>query len=358
MATVISVVIAAAAVFALSLGRSGASITPFVLVVLVGPLAWICVLVHELGHAIAAWLVGWRVVTIAVWPIAWLLPHNEIVVGRGGRFSDVGGYVRTTPRRLSHHGVIQNFIITAGGPLASLALAVGGLLCFAPLLDGRLLSDGARASMSVMAALGVISGLAILSSLWPTRDSDGGHMLNHLLRRARMAGAAQADMVHWMRSFLADNVRLRELPQWMMDAARADAKAGTPEAADVEGLEIGRALDADPPDVETARALSARYRETHGGSGWLDSIDGFIAAVYDADPQTASACLARLAPGEEKHELALAVLAAIYAREGDITTSAIKLDAMDTANASSSPFLNHTYRDIRRQIEQIAGLPP
>ncbi len=58
----------------------------------------ICVLVHEIGHAAAAWAVGWRVHLIVVGPLAFAPRRGRFIrIANRGQRQDFGGWVNATP---------------------------------------------------------------------------------------------------------------------------------------------------------------------------------------------------------------------------------------------------------------------
>lgn len=58
----------------------------------------ICVLVHELGHAVAAWLVRWRVHLIVVGPRAFAPKSRKFLKTVDNPYQDIAGWVLATPR--------------------------------------------------------------------------------------------------------------------------------------------------------------------------------------------------------------------------------------------------------------------
>jgi hypothetical protein len=126
-------------------------------------LAWLPMLViHELGHALVARLVGWDVI--------------EVVIGYGpelARFRlgrtlvalravPIEGHVLPTPRARKH-ARLKSALVYAGGPAAELItiVAIGALLgcdvLFSPATD---LSVIALQSVALVAAIGVVLNLA------------------------------------------------------------------------------------------------------------------------------------------------------------------------------------------------------
>jgi tetratricopeptide (TPR) repeat protein len=133
-----------------------------------GPL----LVLHELGHALGARLVGWRV--------------TEVVIGFGRelhrfrlggtrvrvRAVPVEGYVIATPGTLKRARLAQAWIYFAG-PLTELLV----LAALAPVLDFELPGPGAGVGRVALQSLGLAAALGALCTLFPYRSqgnpSDG-----------------------------------------------------------------------------------------------------------------------------------------------------------------------------------------
>jgi hypothetical protein len=120
--------------------------TPVKLSVVVFLLAWMpLVAVHELGHALAAWLCGWQIGGVAIGqgrPIATF--HVRGVPVRIGRLP-LGGFVAIAPRHLRSWRLRSAFIYLAGPGLpllllGAIALVVGARRLAAPTHDLGLVS--------------------------------------------------------------------------------------------------------------------------------------------------------------------------------------------------------------------------
>jgi hypothetical protein len=87
--------------------------------------AWVPVIfVHELGHAIAALAVGWRVQVFHVAPVALRLHPFSAMFATSLSGPDVAGSVFATPSDERTLTRLRDMTIGAGGPLMSLALAL------------------------------------------------------------------------------------------------------------------------------------------------------------------------------------------------------------------------------------------
>ncbi len=88
------------------------------------PLMWFVVAVHEIGHLIGGVWNRARFVMLIIYPFQWLATQNgvrfELVTGIG----HLGGLAITAPTAIGPRIKQQLFWMIAGGPLASLVLAV------------------------------------------------------------------------------------------------------------------------------------------------------------------------------------------------------------------------------------------
>jgi hypothetical protein len=86
-----------------------------------------CIAVHELGHALGGKLAGWRVYVITIGPWSYFPAEWRFARARGYPvYGDVGGWVFAAA--LDGGKTSENLLFTLGGPVANLALAVGGFI--------------------------------------------------------------------------------------------------------------------------------------------------------------------------------------------------------------------------------------
>ncbi|MBX3272438.1 MAG: site-2 protease family protein [Sandaracinaceae bacterium] len=182
-----------AAAFLLALGALGAIVVddyePAKLAPVFMLLSWFpLIALHELGHAVAARLVGWRVEQIVVgfgrealsfevWGVPFVLKTYPL-----------GGYVVPAPRRLE--GIrLRSALVYAAGPLAELALVGGIALALGPeVLFARTDAVGVIALQAVAIAATLGAGLNLVPRRVETERgtslSDGMGVLASLVRPA------------------------------------------------------------------------------------------------------------------------------------------------------------------------------
>jgi hypothetical protein len=139
----------------------------------------------------------------------------------------------------------------------------------------------------------------------------------------------------------------------MVEAAHCAVSSDPRHEQDMAGIDIGIVLDGARVDVARAREMIDAYRAKYGASEWLDSVDAYCAAIWEAEGEQARATLQAGARGKETFLMTLAAEAAVAARTGDGATAHTRLGAMRAGVKAVSPFHNATYRDIGRQIEGL-----
>lgn len=129
-------------------------ITPWLLGSTAAVGLFVCVLLHELGHAAVARHYGYGIESITLWLLGGVARPEE------------------QPNRWHHE-----FWIAIGGPVVSVAIGVGCLLAF-----GVLSGDSIRFVVGYLAVLNVV--LAVFNMI-PAVPLDGGRVLRALLGRTR-----------------------------------------------------------------------------------------------------------------------------------------------------------------------------
>ncbi len=125
----------------------------------------LAVLIHELGHAIAAWRFGMAVHVIAVGPVA--LKFNPLRLDRSNSMlgHDVGGHVRFTESRGRYLTRTSDIVISLAGPMANLASFVAAWLLASIIPD--------RALATLVVGFAFTSLAAFVLSAWPFRSESG-----------------------------------------------------------------------------------------------------------------------------------------------------------------------------------------
>jgi hypothetical protein len=278
---------------------------------------FLSVLVHELGHAIGAWLVGWRV---------WIISVTGIVVrlGHAPRFStkytrDVGGYVLGSPPDAAHDKRWRSIVFSAGGPLASLLSGPLFIYWLTTLpRDGWDTPTGAGLLGAVL-AFGVASSSAALMTIWPMRSRGGrpndmGMILDTMFLRPP---AHETQGVSWAWALFGNGVEPGAWPRWMHESiARAVASPWAPPVAPLLAFFI--ALDVD--DEAAARAAAQRHNHDLG-----KLARAFVAAYFDRNAEAAAQHISVIGvdPSDDALTLLYAFIAArISSLNGDLDAAA------------------------------------
>jgi len=315
---------------------------------------WFLIAVHEFGHAIATWLVGWRVVAIAMGPIGYHFHNRDFAFVRRSKRTEFAGFVLPMPTRLETWTITRKNIISAGGPAANISLATAFFVA-------GWMASGPRAEDSVnypLIYLGMAFGSlslgigALLPSIQRNFTSDGDHIRQTM--RLTSAEWIKDRAIAYLAGGLQFQLRLRDLPRWMLEeASRVAAKDSGDFRQFYHTLEIGIMLDMMPVDITQTRAMVDDYRAQYGPSEWLNSCDAYLAAVWEGNGAKARCLLWRRPCNEELLALTLAAEAAVLAREGKVAQAREFLHEMREANRKKSIFPDHTFREIGRQIEAI-----
>lgn len=313
---------------------------------------WVATLLHELGHATATWLCGWRVAAIAVGPIGFHFFNRDFALIPRSKRPETSGFVLPTPSNPHVWTRGRQFVITAGGPLTSLLL--GGLLVLIALPLRNPVFDYTIDMHRVALGFGLLSlataVVTLFPSSWPTRLSDGQRLLTYLReddgdwRRTRA-------VVH-LYGLLYYQVRLRDLPLWIVNE-RLNASNERRVQQAYDSMLIGIVLDTLPVDKAEARKLLDQFRMEYGASAWLDSCDAYFTAVWEGDGERARDRLWEGEAQEEMKPMLFAADAAVQASLGDAARMRMSLRQMRDAVRKRSLFPDATFRDIGRQIEAL-----
>jgi len=215
---------------------------------------FVCVLLHELGHAAVARRYGYGIESITLWLLGGIARPEE------------------QPDRWNHE-----LWIALGGPVVSVAIGVGCVL----LLDA-VPSDPARFVVGYLAVLNVV--LAVFNMI-PAFPLDGGRVLRALLGRTRSRVAATEIAVSVGKAFavvlailgiVVFNPFLIAVAFFVYIAAAAEGRQ-TALKATFEGVHAGDVmtpageLRTVEPTESLAEVLDRMFRERHTGYPVLDS---------------------------------------------------------------------------------------
>lgn len=254
---------------------------------------YLSTLAHELGHALAAWLVNWQLLTIAVGPIAVRRTPNGPRLERNPLSRAWGGFVYAIPRD-DRHLRRRRAVVVAGGPLASLLLALLAAAAYQ-------VATGDSLWATLLFQVGLMSALITLLTLVPYHSrgltSDGGQLLQLLRGGPRVE---QRMAAHLILTALVGGVRPRDLDDVLM--ARALATTDPAEAGGAHYLAYWR--DLDRGDVAGAAThldtvLAQRAAATPAAQAAYAAEAAYLTARHDPAPEapaTAEAWLKLAAP--------------------------------------------------------------
>jgi Peptidase family M50 len=307
-------------------------------------------LVHESGHAFAAWVCGWKVILFVVRPFGFQIPNRDLAIVPSQLNEHAGGWVSSVPGGPDVDTDWRWATIIVAGPIADLLLAIAALLVgsgVVPLTEGNgTVGNALGFGLALQALYGT------LFSLLPG-ERPGGSDGDILRALARGDGDWPGRPVTWQLGLLGNNVRLSAVPEWLMAQGRAAAQTQDWIARHMAGLEIGRVLDSAPVDASRARALIEDFRGRYGTDGWLAACDAWLAATWEDRVDSAKSALDAPQNGPGVPELTMAAEAMIAARTGETERARVLLREMMATVKEKSPFRNPTFQDLRRQVEVL-----
>ena len=205
---------------------------------------WFVTLWHELGHALAARLVNWRLLAIGVGPAVLRQTPNGPRLARNPLNRFWGGYVYVIPRD-DNQLRRRRLAVVAGGPLASLLLAAAATVVY--------MTTASRVGLwpSLLFQIVFLSWFVGVLTLAPHTSrgltSDGGQMLQLLRGGPRVEQRMAASL---LLTALVGGVRPRDLD----DALFARALSATDPAATINAHYLAYWRDLDRGDVAGAAA--------------------------------------------------------------------------------------------------------
>lgn len=309
------------------------------------------ILIHELGHAAAALLVRWQVIVFAVNRLAWHLHNRQFAILPRGYIEEAGGWVLSVPSSSATDTRLRYALVIAGGPAFSLIQALAaGFVAYLVEPGKRIWLIRADLCWAGFALCGLWAFWSTIVPRVKKAGSDGSKLLR-LYRQARRDEPPEP--LRWPLGLLRRQVRLRDIPEWMMEAARAPSQTDQVRARGIAALEIGQALDRDPVDVALTRSLIDAFWKEFEADDWLRACDAYLAAVYERDEERANSMIAELGNRTKIPQMEGAARAAVCMLAGDEQAACGWLDYMDAAIRANSPFRDLTARDIRTQIEAV-----
>lgn len=249
----------------------------------------ICIFIHEIGHAVAAWLVGWRVHLIVVGSRGFAPRGRKFLrVSRQCRQKDLGGWVHTTPP--------PNSVPNKGAITVILGGAMGNLVLAALLLPVvTMLSDVEKHLYAVLVSLGGISVIYAIRNLVPTWSLGGwqsdGASLIRVIKGVEPSIYDQS--LSRLFGLVYDDVPVNE---WDVSVLREVVDGPADNRHAVDPIVISYAFCT--ADLVTARSILERYLETDP-ENFFDyrCMYAFIIAMTDRDAPRAAKILEAL-PGE------------------------------------------------------------
>jgi len=275
------------------------------------PLSWLHALGHELGHAVAARLVGFRVLLLAVGPLRLRATQTGARLERSHTSRYFGGLVSAVPNT-SDNLRRRRFVVVAGGPAASILV----LLLAAAGYRTALLHSPVLAAWLYLFAVLVFATLILTlipyqrHGIW----NDGGQMLQ--LARGGPIVEQQLALT-LLNSALVGGVRPRDLDPALLARALA---AGQPNVV-LGGHWLAYWRELDGGDVAAAAAhldevLANRRLVLPPARAAFATEAAWLWARHGNDPATARAWLELVRPAGLDESTVRRAEAAVLLAEG------------------------------------------
>jgi hypothetical protein len=298
------------------------TLPPLQLLLLLIVALWFVTLWHELGHALAARLVNWRLLTIAAGPLALRQTPKGLRLARNPLSRAWGGFVYAIPRD-DRQLRRRRFVMVAGGPVASLLLALLAAV-------GLSTSDGVGVWPAVASQVALMSLAIGVLTLVPYRSggltSDGGQMWQ-LLRGG--PGVEQRLATQLLLTALVGGVRPRDLDEALV--ARALAATDPPDATTAHYLAYWREMDRGNIAAAAAHldyALTHRTTTTPVAQAAFAAEAAYLIARHDPTPDAPAKAEAWLklatprGPADSNYRRAQAAVHLAHGRAAEALTAA------------------------------------
>lgn len=286
------------------------------------------ILLHELGHALAAWLIGWRVWIISVLPIIVRFGHPPRLSTKLSH--DVGGYVLGSPPTMARDSRWRSIIFSAGGPLASLLTGPLFIAWLTTLPRSGWETPTGAGLLGAALAFGCASTWSAVWTLWPMRSRSGrpNDMLMILATLGEPRRPAEASGGAWAAALFENGVEPSAWPAWMRDAVTRGAASpwATPESATLAFVSA----------LESGDEAGARTAAQRGGR----VLRAFVLVCFDGDAAGAESKLGGASPDPDWETLAWlrrVAEARIADLTGDASTAQLTREALRREIRSGPP---------------------
>ncbi len=192
---------------------------PLVVIALFVCEAWPALFIHELGHAVGALLVGWRVHVFSVVPFAFQVKSKRFISPKRFTTGDLGGFVLATPPMGGDWRRGEKGFIIGGIAANLLSSLIAFALVFSNALEPR--------PEAIAWSFGVLSLVVALMNLVPfwgpdTLRSDGAQLLDSMRGRRDPV----AERLAWLLAMRIDGLKAADFDREIVSQIEADLHDG------------------------------------------------------------------------------------------------------------------------------------